>query len=95
MSVKNTSIGYNRKKYLPKYFVSHPSMLKSILSLQTDKPKSVCKLGTFSSKVLPLFSWCWDSILVVYYSIMVLFCVCSPHHDVVLQNLKSGSIRVI
>lgn len=80
---KNSSTVDNQRKYLPGYFANHPSTLKLIQLLQTDKPKIVCKLDAFLSNVLPLFQQlglCWKS--VVYHCTMVLFYVHIPYHYV-------------
>ena len=51
----NKDIVFNRNKYLPKYFARHPSMYKCVLLLQTSNQTILSKLGTFLSKVLPLY----------------------------------------
>ena len=52
---KHSAITEWRKKYLPTYFVKHPSMFKCILFLQMNNIQTLCKLGGFLSRVLPLF----------------------------------------
>ena len=44
---KNPSIMNSRKKYLPIFYVTQPSMWKLISLLQSDKTKVICKLGAF------------------------------------------------
>ena len=51
----NKDIVFNRNKYLPKYFARHPSMYKCVSLLQTSNQAILSKLGTFLSKVLPLY----------------------------------------
>ena len=45
----------NRKTFLTKYYVSHPSLFKCVELLQTSNEKVLHKLGVFFSVVLPLF----------------------------------------
>ena len=52
---KNQIITANRKKFLPRYYISHPSMFKCIELLQISNEKVLSKLGVFFSVVLPLF----------------------------------------
>ena len=52
---KNPSIVNFRKKYLPKFYVTRPSMWKLITLLQSDKMKVIRGLGAFLKNVLPLF----------------------------------------
>ena len=52
---KNQIITANRKKFLPRYYISHPSMFKCIELLQSSNEKVLYKLGLFLSVVLPLF----------------------------------------
>lgn len=60
-------------------------MFKLKLSLQTDKTEIICKLGKYLVMFyLSLNNLYWESILVVYYCVTVLCCVCAPHHDLVI-----------
>lgn len=44
-----------RGKYLPKFYLNHPSTFKFILLLQSDGPKVTDGLGDFLKNVLPLY----------------------------------------
>ncbi len=55
LECRDANIATPRQKYMPKYYMNHPSMFKLILLLQSDKPKIISKLGAFLKNVLLLF----------------------------------------
>lgn len=62
-------------------------MFKLKVSLQTDKTEIICILGKYLVMFnLSLNNLYWESILVVYYCVIVLYCVCAPHHDLVIKS---------
>ena len=52
---KNQAIVTYRRKYLPTFYVRHPSMFKCVALLQTPNQSLLAKLGAFLSKVLPFY----------------------------------------